>query len=188
MAKEYIERGMVGNRYGKLVVIEYSGSIPKKGYSEKMWLCECDCGNKIVASGRNLRAGKYVSCGCSKKQNARLLKLKHGCSAHGEEDRLYDIWKAMKQRCFNKKNKRFDRYGGRGITVCDEWKNDYYAFKRWSYENGYDEKAEFSKCTIDRINNDGNYEPSNCRWVDMKVQANNRGCSVAKMDGKGEGE
>lgn len=90
------------------------------------------------------------------------------------QERLYAIYNAMRGRCLNPKSKVYNRYGGRGITVCEEWLNDYYSFKQWAYSNGYDENAPRGKCTLDRIDNDGNYEPNNCRWVDMKVQNNNQ--------------
>lgn len=180
---EYIEPfDMVGKRYGNLIVKEFYEYRPKKGYREKMWLCECDCGNTFIASGRNLRAKRYISCGCLKNERIKKLKYSHGGAKHGKEERLYHIWKAMKARCTNPNNKSFPRYGGRGIDVCDEWSKSYVSFKEWAMRNGYNPNAEYSKCTIDRIDNDGNYEPNNCRWVDMKIQVNNR--SISKMRGE----
>lgn len=90
------------------------------------------------------------------------------------KERIYAIYNAMMARCNNPNTPNYFRYGGRGISVCDEWENDYYAFKKWAYESGYDETAPRGMCTLDRIDGDGNYEPSNCRWVNMKVQNNNQ--------------
>ena len=89
-------------------------------------------------------------------------------------ERIYTIYNMMMQRCYNKNTKNYFRYGGRGIKVCNEWKNDFYSFRNWAYENGYDENAPRGACTIDRIDCDGDYEPSNCRFVDMKVQRENQ--------------
>lgn len=171
--KEYIER-MIGKRFGKLIVVEALDShVSPCGSKQRMWKCKCDCGNEISASGKNLRAGRYVSCGCAKSEYLTQRNLIHGGSCKGKEDRLYEVWKSIKARCLNPNNIRFHRYGGRGITICDEWKNSYESFRTWALENEYDEFAPFGKCTIDRVDNDGNYEPSNCRWTDMKTQANN---------------
>ena len=98
------------------------------------------------------------------------MHTKHGGAKRENEDRLYHIWRAMKRRCADKNDAN---YGGRGISVCKEWADDYSVFKEWAYNNGYDENADKGQCTIDRIDVDGNYEPSNCRWVDMVKQANN---------------
>ena len=89
-------------------------------------------------------------------------------------ERIYTIYNAMMSRCYNPNVPHYFRYGGRGISVCDEWRNNYYSFREWAYESGYDENAPRGKCTIDRIDDDGNYCPENCRWVDMKVQNNNQ--------------
>lgn len=93
----------------------------------------------------------------------------------GKGEHLYEVWCSIKQRCLNPNNPRYARYGGRGITVCDEWLNDYPAFRKWAMENGYEDNGKLS---IDRIDNDGNYEPSNCRWADNLTQANNKSSNV----------
>lgn len=183
MSKDYID--MIGRRYEKLLVVEYAGTHQTpSGYNTHMWRCKCDCGKEVVASGKNLRANRYVSCGCSKAERITEANLKHGGAFKKHEERLYGIWKTMKKRCNNPKDKRYHRYGGRGISVCQEWENDYRAFRDWAFSAGYDPAAPFGSCTIDRIDNNGNYEPSNCRWADMKTQANNTSRNrAAKMDG-----
>lgn len=134
------------------------------------WLCLCDCGNQHICRGRVLRLGTTVSCGCLNQELRAKRSRKHG----KRRSRLYGVWTSMKIRCYNPRNNRYKYYGGRGITVCDEWLHDFQAFYDWSMANGYDENAPRGKCTIDRIDNDKGYSPDNCRWVDMKVQSSNK--------------
>lgn len=159
---------LLNQRFGKLVVV--APSKPKN--NETMWECKCDCGNITIVSTSNLRANRILSCGCLKLQ--RLLE--RSTTHNQRHTHLYEVWKSLRQRCNNPKHASYYNYGGRGIAVCDEWNKSFQAFYDWSYANGYsteNQKDEKLKLTIDRINNDGNYEPSNCRWVDRKTQARN---------------
>lgn len=154
---------LVGKKFNRLTVIEYSHSN-----NGAVWLCKCDCGSFITAKGKDLKNGKTKSCGCFHRDCAS--KLGKSKKTHGQSNtRLYYIWRAMKERCFNKNSRVYNRYGGRGITVCDEWANSFEAFYKWSINNGYSQKL-----TLDRIDNDGIYEPDNCRWTTMKVQNQNK--------------
>lgn len=133
------------------------------GQSVTKWVCVCICGKCIEVTAQNLKNGHTRSCGCAYKQN----NLKHGECIGGNVSRLYNIWAGVKARCYSKKNPKYKYYGGRGISICDEW-HDFEAFKAWAIDSGYN-----NNLTIDRINNDGNYEPKNCRWVNQKIQSNN---------------
>lgn len=158
---------LTGRRFGRLIVIERCGCTP---HGDVKWKCLCDCGCDAVVIGASLKNGSTKSCGCLLRETIGNVKLSHGCS----RTRLYKVWLHMKDRCYNRSNKNYHRYGGRGITVCDEWRNDFGKFQEWAMANGYDENAPFGQCTIDRIDNDKGYRPDNCRWADMKVQRNNQ--------------
>lgn len=152
---------LTGQRYGRLTVIKEEGSTPNR----ISWLCKCDCGNYKIVKTINLRRGATKSCGCYRSEYVKNQKQMYPRDVRIR--RLRYIWHGMKRRCEDPKHKGYESYGGRGITVCNEWR-DYVTFARWAISHGYDDGL-----TIDRINNDGNYEPNNCRWVTIKEQLRN---------------
>lgn len=158
---------LTGQRFGKLVAINRIGTKNRQA----LWHCQCDCGNVTSSVSGSLRNGKALSCGCTRIKKLRLNppKKTHG----GRNERLYKVWRGIHDRCTYPTHNRYNDYGGRGIAICDEWKN-YENFRTWAMANGYDPTAPRGACTIDRIDVDGNYCPENCRWVSMAVQNRNK--------------
>lgn len=167
--KRNLERAqtIIGRSFGMLKPIEKIGTT---GHREAIYKCLCDCGKTVEIKGGNLTSGNSTSCGCNKN---KMISEKN--STHGKSTaRLYKIWEGMKRRCNSINSKDYKNYGGRGIKVCDDWEKSFSEFERWAFDNGYDENAKYGECTIDRVNVNGNYVPSNCRWVNLTVQARNR--------------
>ena len=152
---------IVGKKFGRLLVIEKANSL--NGCTR--WRCLCDCGNECIVQSSSLKSGNTKSCGCYKRENAKKLYS----TVRQNDKKLYSVWNGIKQRCYNKNSKSYHNYGGRGIKMNDDWANDYKTFYEWAMKAGYKYGLE-----IDRIDNDGDYCESNCRFVNKEIQANNK--------------
>lgn len=162
----------IGGRYGRLVILEDLG-CPKKVRRVK---AVCDCGTIKDIALPHLKGGKIISCGCNTRENTIKRNLKHGLNEHP----LNSIWQGMKGRCNYSKHIGYMHYGGRGIKVCEEWEQSLQAFHDWSLSHGY-----LPGLQIDRINNNGNYEPKNCRWVTKTTNLRNMSTNrIIVIDGE----
>lgn len=160
----------IGDKYGRLTVIrETEPHKCPSGRLIRKVLCQCDCGNCTEVQLWSLRKGVTKSCGCYNKEIVQQMFSTHGMKG----TRLYTIYRSMVSRCTYIKNQHYDRYGGRGIKVCDEWRNNPSAFFQWAVANGYSDEL-----SIDRIDNDGDYAPDNCRWITQKEQVNNKSSNL----------
>lgn len=167
---------LTGRRFGRLTVLSRAENRNGVTY----WLCKCDCGNEKEIRASHLKDGGTTSCGCyCEEVREEFYKIRDARPrSTRKQERLYRIWKGLRSRCNNKNYPKHSRYGGRGITVCKEW-DDYLVFKIWALENGYSDELQ-----IDRIDNDGNYGPSNCRWVTSKQNCNNKStCHYLTVNG-----
>ena len=160
----------INKKFNRWTILSFSH---KDKWGEKVFNCKCDCGTERTVPIRRIINGRSKSCGCITKENNRLR-----CATHNlTKNSLYRVWACMKTRCYNPNCTSYKYYGMKGICICDEWKNDFMNFYNWAIENGY-KKNDKKKLTIDRIDFNGNYEPNNCRFVEMSVQSRNTAKNV----------
>lgn len=160
-------------KFGRLRIVNEAKPLIYNKIKNRRFLCKCDCGNEKIIQLSSLRGGLTKSCGCLSSELTTLKNTRHNLSKHP----LYKVWKTMKHRCLNPNAEHFARYGGRGISVCAEWLNDFQNFYNWAVANGYQKGLQ-----LDRIDNDGDYEPNNCRFATRTE--NMRNCSQTKIDFK----
>lgn len=170
MAKFIPESEYIGKKYGRLTIIEFMPSIRSGGQLKRMVIALCECGKRKEFLLSSLTRNLTKSCGCYRLEELSKNKFKHGQS----NSELYSVWAGMKRRCYNQNEISYKHYGARGISVCDEWVDNFQAFYSWAINNGYSKGLE-----IDREDNDGNYSPENCRWVTPLVNSRNR--SISKI-------
>jgi hypothetical protein len=164
-------KDLTGKKFNRLTVIK---RVENNKHGQARWECECDCGNKATVITGELNSGGTKSCGCYFRERAKEANTKHDLS----RTELYKSWGRMISRCTCTTNSKYKFYGGKGISVCDEWRNDFKTFYDWSMSNNYSKEL-----SIDRIDPIGNYEPNNCRWTNNLVQSINKGMHTRNTSG-----
>lgn len=165
-------KNLTGEKFGRLTVIGVSRKAESGNRERYYWRCKCDCGNEKEVRTDCLTNGLVKSCGCLKKDQDKINLTKY--HKHKlSHTKLWDTYYGMKSRCYDKTDKRYSDYGGRGIEICPEWLENFENFVSWSLENGFDDNLQ-----IDRIDNDSGYSPRNCRWISIKENCRNRRSNV----------
>lgn len=162
---------MTGKRFGRLVILSVAG---KNTMGRLLWKCLCDCGNEIIRNGSEIRCGNTSSCGCLRKEMGAAANRSHGLSKSSE----WRAWGEMRKRCHNPKHRFYPYYGGRGISICERWSS----FENFIADMG--PKPPGHRISLDRIDNNGNYEPGNCRWATLSEQAKNKRQNKHAPDGR----
>ena len=165
-------KNLTGKKFGRLTVIGVSRKVESGNRERYYWRCKCDCGNEKEVRTDCLTSGLVKACGCLKKDQDKINLTKY--HKHKlSHTKLWDTYYGMKSRCYDKTDKRYSDYGGRGIEICPEWLENFENFVSWSLENGFDDNLQ-----IDRIDNDSGYSPQNCRWISIKENCRNRRSNV----------
>lgn len=169
---------LTGMKFNRLTVRNYHG---RSKHNCSLWLCDCECGGTTVVRTAELKNGHTKSCGCLFVETS-IAKLPADVSGEnnpnyrhgGAGERLYHVWCDIKGRCGNPNRENYERYGGKGIAICDEWANDYESFKAWALANGYDEDSTGKELSIDRIDARKGYSPDNCQWISLSANVTRR--------------